>query len=159
MSPRSGLPHHRGRLPLLWRLATVLHRGGREDPGGGKWRLARQREVRTGQVRVQVGACQHGANSYVTLSSYGRVIRKNHSYDEDFVGEDDNHWDGDDNWNNVKKEPKIPQKADEEWEAELSDCGERFPAKGPYQCDICQDITMMKEDFVSHMKKDPRRTD
>ena len=47
----------------------------------------------------------------------------------------------------------------EEWEAELSDCGEQFPAKGPYQCDICQDITMMKEDFVSHMKKDPRRTD
>ena len=87
------------------------------------------------------------------------MIGKNHSYDEDFVGEDDNHWDGDANWNNVKQEPKIPQKAEEEWEAELSDCGEQFPAKGPYQCDICQDITMMKEDFVSHMKKDPRRTD
>ena len=35
------------------------------------------------------------------------------------------------NWYNVKKELKIPQKAEEEWKAELSDCGEQFPAKGP----------------------------
>ena len=46
--------------PLYWRLAFILHRGGREDSGGGKWRIGRQREVGPGQVRVQVGACQHG---------------------------------------------------------------------------------------------------
>jgi len=93
------------------------------------------------------------ANSYVTLSSSGRVIKKKPSYDEDFWGGEDNHWDGDDNWNNVKDEPKVPQKTEEEWEAELSDCGEQFPAKGPYQCEICQDITKMKKNFVSHIKE------
>ena len=92
------------------------------------------------------------ANSYVTLSSSGRVIKKKPTYDEDFWGGDDNHWDGDDNWNSVKEEPKVPQKTEDEWEAELSDCGEQFPAKGPYQCEICQDITKMKKMFVAHIK-------
>ena len=93
------------------------------------------------------------ANSYVTLSSSGRVIKKKPTYDEDFWGGDDNHWDGDDNWNNVKEEPKVPQKTEEEWDAELSDCGEQFPAKGPYQCEICQNITKMKKMFVAHIKE------
>merc|ERR1712098_876415 len=27
-----------------------------------------------------------------------------------------------------------------------------FPAKGPYQCEICQNITKMKKHFVEHIK-------
>ena len=91
------------------------------------------------------------ANSHVTLSSSGRMIKKKPSYDEDFWGGEDNHWD--DTWSSVKEEPRLPQKTEEEWDAELSDCGEQFPAKGPYQCEICQNITKMKKLFVAHIKE------
>merc|ERR1719219_2007030 len=45
-----------------------------------------------------------------------------------------------------------PAKPKPEPEPELSDCGEVFPSVGPYQCEICQDITNTKQDFVDHIK-------
>ena len=32
------------------------------------------------------------------------------------------------------------------------DVGEMFPAIGPYQCEICQNITLTKVEFVDHLK-------
>ena len=86
------------------------------------------------------------------VSKSGRVIKKPTSYEDDWGGDDGGDW----NYN-VKEEPryvepKPPQKTEEEWDAELSDCGETFPAKGPYQCEICQNITKMKKHFVAHIK-------
>ena len=94
------------------------------------------------------------ANTYMTISKSGRMIRKKPKYDDDDWGGDMGG--GDDWFSSVKGEPVEPlppQKTEDEWDAELSDCGEQFPAKGPYQCEICQDITKMKKMFVSHIKE------
>ena len=88
------------------------------------------------------------ANAKVQVTQSGRFVKKKNYFDDDWGGDD---WTGD--WNsNVKGEPVIPQKTEDEVDAELSDCGETFPAKGPYQCEICQNITQMKKHFVAHIK-------
>lgn len=94
------------------------------------------------------------AEAHMEKSKSGRIIKRK------FESLDDN-WDWD--TETVKKEPasttttrsKPKSKAEKpqpESEPELSDCGEVFPSVGPYQCEICQNITNRKLDFVNHIK-------
>ena len=96
------------------------------------------------------------AEAHMEKSKSGRIIkRKYESLDE--------NWDPDvDMVKSVKSEPapavsRAPSKPvkpqpQPESEAELSDCGEVFPSVGPYQCEICQNITNTKQEFVDHIK-------
>ena len=96
------------------------------------------------------------AEAHMDKSKSGRIIkRKYESLDDDF------DWGVDMN-KKVKSEPVTienkPQtkpakpKPKPEPEPELSDCGEEFPSVGPYQCEICQNITNTKQEFVNHIK-------
>ena len=81
------------------------------------------------------------AEAHMERSKSGRIIkRKFESLDES--------WDRD-TGKKVKVEPdQVTAPSDPGPE----ECDEVFPSVGPYQCEICQNITDTKQDFVNHIK-------
>ena len=92
------------------------------------------------------------AEAHMEKSKSGRIVKRKYE-----ILDDDFDWDVDIQ-KKVKSEPvpanpkpAKPQPQPDP-EPELSDCGEVFPAVGPYQCEICKNITNTKQDFVNHIK-------
>ena len=96
------------------------------------------------------------AEAHIEKSKSGRIVKRKYE-----ILDDDFDWDVDIKkkvksepvYTNTQPQPQAkPAKPKPAPEPELSDCGEVFPAVGPYQCEICKNITKTKLEFVNHIK-------